>query len=192
MAGVDEAGRGPLAGPVVAAAVVFEPHCSPIPVFDSKALCDSERRALVPIILKHCTEVAIGIVDSGEIDRINILQASFKAMRSALSRVQADALIVDGPHRIPLAVTPQSAVVRADGKSIAVAAASIVAKVLRDDFMSMLDKEYPGYDLAKHKGYATREHFRALDELGPSPVHRMTFLVRWRERARQESLKLAT
>jgi ribonuclease HII len=174
----------------VAAAVVFESHCDPIPVADSKMLSDAERRKLLPVILKHCAAVGVGIVDSEEIDRINILQASFAAMRNALGRIEVDAFIVDGSHKIPQCPLPQAAVVKADSRSISVAAASIIAKVFRDDYMSMLDARYPGYGFAQHKGYATREHFRALDALGPSPVHRSSFLSRWRERSAQESLEL--
>lgn len=190
IAGVDEVGRGPLAGPVVAAAVIFPADCDIVAVRDSKLLDDAQRRRLVPEILKACTAVGIGMVDPADIDRINILQASFLAMRRALARVNADAVIVDGRQTIPECTLPQLARIGGDRKSASVAAASIVAKVIRDDFMVMLDSRHPGYGFASHKGYSAPAHFVALDLLGPCPVHRRSFLVRWRERAAQRELEL--
>jgi ribonuclease HII len=192
VAGVDEVGRGPLAGPVVAAAVILPADCEPLPLADSKLLEDAERRALAPVILRHCLGVGIGMADAAEIDRINILQASFLAMRRALARVNADAIIVDGRHTIPDCDLPQEARIGGDRKSASVAAASIIAKVVRDDFMAALDLRHPGYGFDRHKGYATPEHFDALDLKGPCAEHRQTFLVRWRERAAQQELALAT
>jgi len=191
IAGVDEVGRGPLAGPVVAVAVIFPSDCERLPVTDSKLLDDTQRRRLIPAILRSCTALGIGMADVAEIDRLNILQASFLAMRRALARVDADAVIVDGRQTIPGCDLPQLARIGGDRKSASVAAASIVAKVLRDDFMAMLEAHHPGYGFARHKGYATPTHFAALDLLGPSSVHRQSFLVRWRERAAQREPELS-
>jgi len=185
VAGVDEVGRGPLAGPVLAAAVVLPSTCKLPGVTDSKLLTDARRRELVPVILQQCLAVGIGIVDPEEIDRTNILRASFEAMRRALRLCEPDAAIVDGRHAIPGATLPQQAVVKGDQRSASVAAASIIAKVWRDDIMATLDIQYPGYGFAGHKGYATASHFEALDRLGPCPIHRQTFLRRWRERSAQ-------
>jgi len=189
VAGVDEVGRGPLAGPVVACAVMLQSHVDLPGVTDSKLLSDAARRRLLPKILENAVAFGVGVIDSVEIDRINILQATFAAMRNALAHIECDALIVDGRLSIPGVAHFQMPRPGADFDSLSVAAASIVAKVTRDDLMSELDCEYPGYGFAAHKGYATRAHFEALDRLGPCAVHRQSFLVRWRLRKSQVGLE---
>ncbi|MBI4385822.1 MAG: ribonuclease HII [Elusimicrobia bacterium] len=179
--GVDEVGRGPLAGPVVAAAVLLGPAglealaC----VRDSKALSPSRRLALYGTIRRVARSVGVGYATAEEIDRRNVLQATFLAMRRAVARLGAvipDSLvIVDGNHPIPELPYEQKALARADAFSLAVASASIVAKVLRDRWMGRLDVRHPGYGFSRHKGYGTADHLRALARLGPSPVHRMSF-----------------
>jgi ribonuclease HII len=190
IAGVDEVGRGPLAGPVVAAAVVLKLDAQLPDVTDSKLLDAEQRRALLPQIRKQCDAIGTGLIDPGEIDRINILQATFAAMRRALAATRADCAIVEGRHTVPECHLPQVARVKADRTSLCVAAASIVAKVIRDDIMVYYGRKYPDYCFEQHKGYATRGHFAALDRYGPCAIHRQSFLVRWRERRAQASLKL--
>ncbi|MDE2038701.1 MAG: ribonuclease HII [Elusimicrobia bacterium] len=175
--GVDEAGRGPLAGPVVVAAVLLGPQ--PCPelkgVRDSKVLTAARREALFEPIRRRA-QVAVAWAQPNAIDRLNILAATLWAMRRAVLRLGSTALVlVDGNRRIPELAQPQRTVVGADAKSLAVACASIVAKVARDRWMRSLDRRYPGYGLARHKGYPTREHRRTLFELGPSPSHRLSF-----------------
>lgn len=191
VAGVDEVGRGPLAGPVVAAAVILPATVDLPGITDSKQLTDKQRRTLLPAILQQADAIGVGMVDADRIDRINILQASFEAMLRALARVTPDAVLVDGRHTIPGCKTPQSALVKGDSRSVAIAAASIIAKVWRDDLMTEYDRTYRRYGFARHKGYATASHFAALDEHGPCAIHRQTFLVRWRERKAQGELELA-
>jgi len=190
VAGVDEVGRGPLAGPVVAAAVILPEECDLSGITDSKQLTDRQRRTLLPAILKQATAIGVGIVDADRIDAINILQASFEAMRNALLRVDANCVLVDGRHVIPKCNLLQSALVKGDSRSVAIAAASLVAKVWRDDIMREYDTRYPGYGFAKHKGYATAAHFAALDRMGPCEIHRQSFLERWRERNAQGEMEL--
>jgi len=191
VAGVDEVGRGPLAGPVVACAVVLPADCRLPGVTDSKLLTDAQRRRLAPLIMTEASSFGIGSVDNREIDRVNILQASLEAMRLALGHMNIDAVIVDGRHRIPGLSVHQIAQPKADSASLSVAAASILAKVNRDDMMLEFDRTYPGYGFASHKGYAAARHFEALDELGPCAIHRETFLVKWRERNRQVAMDLS-
>jgi ribonuclease HII len=192
IAGTDEVGRGPLAGPVVACAVVLPAECHLAGVTDSKLLSDAQRRRLAPLIMKEAVAYGMGVVDAAEIDRINILQAAFVAMRLALGHITTDAVIVDGAHRIPGLSVHQVAQPKADSASLSVACASILAKVTRDDMMLEFDGMYPGYGFASHKGYAAARHFEALDELGPCAIHRGTFLVKWRERNRQMAMDLST
>jgi ribonuclease HII len=176
--GVDEAGRGPLAGPVVVAAVLLGPE--PLPelrrVRDSKALLEEEREALFEPILRRARGVAVVAVQPRSIDKLNILAATLLAMRRAVLKLKNPALVVvDGNCPIRGLRQPQMALVDADARSLAVACASVVAKVTRDRLMVRLDKRYPGYGLAQHKGYATRAHRAALRKLGPSPIHRRSF-----------------
>jgi len=190
IAGVDEVGRGPLAGPVVAAAVILPNHFELEGVADSKLLTDQQRRTLLPGILAQAEAIGVGMVHSDEIDAINILQATFAAMRQALADVAADAILVDGRQTIPGIDAEQVARPKADRHSLSVAAASIVAKVIRDDMMADADRQFPGYGFAGHKGYATAEHFVALERQGPCAIHRQSFLAKWRERQAQAVLEL--
>lgn len=176
VAGVDEAGRGPLAGPVVAAAVVFPPGLVVPGVRDSKTLTPARRQLLYDLIRRKALAVGVGVVPSQIIDEQNILQASLMAMRRAVDSlpVVPNYCLVDG-NRLPELPCPAEAVVDGDATCFVIAAASIVAKVYRDRLMAELDRQYPGYGLAAHKGYPTRAHLEAIRRLGPSPVHRQTF-----------------
>ena len=177
MAGVDEAGRGPLAGPVVAAAVVVPDGWSLPGLNDSKKLTPARREALVEAIQSTSLAWAIGEASEEEIDRVNILQATFLAMRRALEglALAPQAVVVDGNRIIPGWAGPQMAVVEGDGKIASIAAASILAKTHRDAGMRELDQKWPGYGFAIHMGYPTPSHLQALDRLGPCPIHRRTF-----------------
>lgn len=184
IAGVDEAGRGPLAGPVVAAAVVFpEAWYSEglPPVFkgltDSKKLTERQRERLYLALSNHPElKWSVAELDSNQIDQLNILKATHKAMNLALGGLnqKIDHVLIDGLP-VPLIEIPQTAIVKGDAKSYSIAAASIFAKVTRDRMMVAYDKEYEGYGFAKHKGYPTKEHLAALERLGPSPIHRLSF-----------------
>lgn len=181
VAGVDEAGRGPLAGPVVAAAVILDPERPVEGLADSKAL-SPQRRAELSASLRECSLAwAIGWADAGEIDTVNILQATMLAMRRAVAALQVAPahVVVDGNrcpdlHGLPFECSVE-AVVRGDALVASVSAASILAKVARDEHMCDLDARYPGYGFAGHKGYPTAAHLAALRRLGPSPVHRLSF-----------------
>lgn len=175
LAGVDEAGRGPLAGPVVAAAVIISP-CAIPSLADSKLLTPQERFEAYRFIQRHALAVGVGIIFHDEIDRINIRQASFAAMRQALEHlvIRPSHVLVDG-FPIPMSEYSQTAVVRGDARSACIAAASIVAKVTRDCMMDALDREFPAYGFRQHKGYGTPEHLDALRRLGPCRIHRTTF-----------------
>jgi len=177
IAGVDEAGRGPLAGPVVAAAVVL-PRGLIIPdLKDSKQLSAKKRKILFGIIKKKALAYAVGIVNSEIIDEINILQATFLAMHNAVVKlkVKPDLCLIDGNREVPGLFCNQKAVVSGDAKSASVAAASILAKVSRDEIMLEYAKVYSVYDFEKHKGYGTRRHIEALRKYGVCPIHRTTF-----------------
>jgi ribonuclease HII len=182
VAGVDEAGRGPLAGPVVAAAVVIDPARRIRGVNDSKVLRPERREELSAVILERAVSVGVGIVDHETIDRINILRATQAAMLQALSRLTVDPeLVITDFVRLGSLGCPQENLVDGDARCASVAAASIVAKVTRDRIMRELDAEYPDYGFARHKGYATPEHLAALDRRGPCPIHRRTFAGVWRQ-----------
>lgn len=174
VAGVDEAGRGPLAGPVVAAAVILSHPVAGIN--DSKQLSESQREALYADL--HAGEHAIGVavIPAVEIDRLGIQGANYSAMARAAAALSpgADYLLIDG-FQVPGLATPQRRIVKGDARSLSIAAASIVAKVTRDRLMLAYDAEYPGYGFARHKGYGTREHLEALERLGPCPIHRRSF-----------------
>jgi ribonuclease HII len=176
IAGVDEVGMGPLAGPVVAAAVVFPAGMEIEGVDDSKALDEETRNVLDQEIRTNASAFAIGIVDVEEIDRINIYHAGIRAMQLALSNlpVPPQHVLVDS-RTIPGLSQPQNSFDKGDGINFSIASASIVAKVYRDRLMTELDSKYPGYGFASHKGYATPEHQRAIRELGPCPIHRRSF-----------------
>ncbi len=177
IAGVDEAGRGPLAGPVYAAAVIL-PEGLEIPgLDDSKKLTPKKREALFDVITEKALSYAVAFADNEEIDRLNILNATFLAMNRAIAglSVTPGISIIDG-NRNGGILTPSVAIVGGDGKSANVAAASILAKVTRDRVMTRLSETYPGYGFEKHKGYGTKEHYAAIRRLGPSEIHRRTFL----------------
>lgn len=175
VAGIDEAGRGPLAGPVVAAAVILDPQALPDGLNDSKKLTPARREELHDIILARA-EVGIGIIDVAVIDRDNILQATYAAMIQAVAALASAPLLalIDG-NRAPKLACPAETIIEGDGKCLSIAAASIVAKVTRDRIMIDLDRQCPGYGFARHKGYGTAEHQEALARLGPSAHHRRSF-----------------
>ncbi|MGI6374260.1 MAG: ribonuclease HII [Patescibacteria group bacterium] len=182
LGGLDEAGRGPLAGPVVAACVVIDSHFkidqSDLKlVTDSKKLSASKREQLFKIIKEKVTAVEIGIATNEEIDQINILQASFLAMRRAVKKlkIQPDYLLVDGNFKVPQLNKSQTAIVHGDAQVFCIAAASIIAKVSRDWLITELAKKYPQYELEKHKGYGTKRHLELIAKYGPSPLHRLSF-----------------
>ena len=176
VAGIDEAGRGPLAGPVVAAAVILPEGCQIEGVNDSKKLTESKRNFLFDLIMEQAVSVGVGLSDSQTVDRINILQATLRAMESAVAELapSPDCLLIDGISRTSLNVY-QKTVKKGDSLSCSIAAASIIAKVTRDRLMEAFDKEYPGYGFAAHKGYGAKTHLEAIRRLGPTPIHRLTF-----------------
>ncbi len=176
VAGIDEAGRGPLAGPVVSAAVILPPNFSIVDVTDSKKLSAKKRALLYDGIYEQAISVGIGIVDAVEIDRINILQASLLAMSMATLNLtpQPDCLLIDGPFRISSHLS-QKPIAKGDTLSVSIAAASIVAKVTRDRLMEKYHEYYPQFEFYKHKGYPTRVHKEAIREFGYCPIHRKTF-----------------
>jgi len=176
-AGVDEAGRGPLAGPVVAAAVIWNYKEVPEYINDSKLLHNKLRRELFDYILTKAVAVSVGWVTPSEIDRINILNASLLAMARAASSLETkpQMLLIDGNRRIPFTKIPQKTIIGGDGKHLAISAASIVAKVSRDNLMTYFDTHYPGYGFSQNSGYPTRKHKEAIRTLGPCPIHRKTF-----------------
>jgi len=182
VAGIDEAGRGPLAGPVVAACVIIGPDFKIEPgdlelVADSKKLSAKKREKIFKAIKEKALAVKIGVIDSKVIDKINILQASFLAMRHALKKIklQPDYILTDGRFKIPKISINQSAIIKGDSTVWVIAAASIIAKVSRDWMMNNLDTEYPNYNFSKHKGYGTSEHLKNIAQFGPCPVHRFSF-----------------
>ena len=176
IAGVDEAGRGPLAGPVFAAAVVFEKGTYIPEINDSKKLSEKKREELFEIIKEKALYYNIVSVDEKEIDKINILAATLKCFNLAVSGLEElpDVALIDGNRCGEMPVEFET-VVKGDAKSMSVAAASILAKVARDRYVTELDKKYPEYNFAKHKGYGTKEHLEAIARFGPCPIHRMTF-----------------
>lgn len=178
--GVDEAGRGPLAGPVCAAAVILPPHLEIPGLTDSKKLTDKKRRELFPVIQEKAIAWGIGWATEKEIDEINILQATFLAMERAMEQlsVKPDLALIDGNRERDFGL-PVKTVVKGDSLSMNIAAASILAKVSRDDYMVKLAEEYPQYQFEVHKGYGTKAHYAALTEHGASPVHRMSFLKKF-------------
>lgn len=176
-AGVDEVGRGCLAGPVVAAAVVLPARVALDGLNDSKKLTPEKRRELYPKILQQAHACAVAWVEVREIEAINILQASLKAMRLALEQlsVPVDYVLIDGRDRIPEVNVQQMPIIGGDGRSVSIAAASIIAKVTRDRLMRLYSRRYPGYFFEDNKGYGTQAHRDALQTLGPCPIHRRTF-----------------
>ena len=175
--GIDEAGRGPLAGPVYAAAVILPMDCVIEGLNDSKKVSEKKREQLFDVILEKAVAYGIGSASAEEIDRINILQATFLAMERAVSAMKrpADWALVDGNRMPPLPI-PGETVVKGDAQCASIAAASILAKVSRDRVLRELDQEYPQYGFAKHKGYGTKAHYEAIKQFGVLPEHRKTFL----------------
>lgn len=178
--GVDEAGRGPLAGPVYAAAVILPPHIEIPGLNDSKKLTDKRRRELMPLIMEQAIAYGIGSATEQEIDEINILQATFLAMERALAQLKgkADFALIDGNREKDFGL-PVMTVVKGDSRSANIAAASILAKVSRDDYMDELAKQYPQYGFEVHKGYGTKAHYEALQTHGHCPAHRLSFLKKF-------------
>lgn len=178
--GIDEAGRGPLAGPVYAAAVILPPDCVIEGLNDSKKLTEARREKLFDVIVEKAVAYGIGSADEKEIDSLNILQATYLAMRRAVEALPApcDYAMVDGNRMPPLPV-PGETIVKGDAKSASIAAASILAKVSRDRVMMQYHEQYPAYGFNAHKGYGTRTHYAALEAYGPCPIHRLTFLKKF-------------
>lgn len=178
--GVDEAGRGPLAGPVCAAAVILPKHLQIPGLTDSKKLTDKKRRELFPIIQEQAIAYGIGLASESEIDEINILQATFLAMRRALDQlsVRPEIALIDGNRETDFGL-PVKTVVKGDSLSANIAAASILAKVTRDNLMVELAEKYPEYGFEIHKGYGTKAHYEALGTYGPCPIHRRSFLKKF-------------
>ncbi|MBR6222637.1 MAG: ribonuclease HII [Lachnospiraceae bacterium] len=175
--GVDEVGRGPLSGPVVAAAVILPRDSKILYLNDSKKLSEAKREELYSIIIEEAVDVQVGIADCKRIDEINILQADYEAMREAIGKLKVRPnILLNDAVTIPDIDIEQVPIIKGDAKSISIAAASIVAKVTRDHMMVEYDKEYPGYGFAKNKGYGTADHIEALKKLGPCPIHRRSFI----------------
>ena len=176
VAGIDEAGRGPLAGPVVAAAVLLPPDLDLPGVNDSKKLSAATRERLFTEIMARAVAVGVGCSQAQEIDRINILQATLQAMEQAVRLLAPtpDYLLIDGISAVPINI-PQKTLKQGDSRSVSIAAASIIAKVTRDRLMVEYDREFPGYGFAAHKGYGCESHMQAIARLGPCPIHRRTF-----------------
>ena len=178
--GVDEAGRGPLAGPVCAAAVILPEHLQIPGLNDSKKLTDKKRRELFPVIQEQAIAYGIGLASEQEIDEINILQATFLAMRRALDQltVRPEIALIDGNRETDFRL-PVKTLVKGDSLSANIAAASVLAKVTRDNIMVELAQQYPEYGFEIHKGYGTKAHYEALRTYGPCPIHRKTFLKKF-------------
>ncbi|WP_312425798.1 ribonuclease HII [Lacrimispora sp.] len=175
--GIDEAGRGPLAGPVVAGAVILPRVCDILFLNDSKKLSEKRREALFEEIQEKASAFAVGVVGADRIDEINILQATYEAMRLAIGKLGAEPeVFLNDAVTIPGITASQVPIVKGDSKSVSIAAASIMAKVTRDHMMEEYDKLFPEYGFAKHKGYGTAAHIHALKEFGPCPIHRRSFI----------------
>jgi ribonuclease HII len=175
--GIDEVGRGPLAGPVVAGAVILPKDCSIMYVNDSKKLSEKKREELYDIIMEQAVSVGLGYVDNNRIDEINILQATYEAMRQAISKLSPSPdILLNDAVTIPDVSIKQIPIIKGDAKSISIASASIVAKVTRDRLMVEYDRQYPGYDFAGNKGYGSAKHIEAIKSLGPTPIHRRSFI----------------
>lgn len=185
LCGVDEAGRGPLAGPVFAAAVILDPDAPIAGLNDSKKLSEKKREALFDVIIERAAAYAVASASVEEIEQYNILQATYLAMSravEAVSRQKTPSLVLVDGNRLPPQITlPCRTLVKGDALSASVAAASILAKVSRDRLLLELDRQHPEYAFAQHKGYGTALHYERLAEFGPSPVHRMSFLKKWLE-----------
>ena len=175
--GIDEAGRGPLAGPVVAGAVILPKDCEILYLNDSKKLSPAKREALYEEIMEKAEAVGVGMASPARIDEINILQATYEAMREAVDNLGVTPeLLLNDAVTIPDVSIPQVPIIKGDAKSVSIAAASIIAKVTRDRLMVQYDEILPGYGFAQHKGYGSKEHIEAIRRLGPTPIHRQTFI----------------
>ena len=178
--GIEEAGRGPLAGPVAAGAAILPKDCQILYLNDSKKLSESRREELFLEIKEKAVAWSVGIVGPERIDEINILQATYEAMRQAISKLDpVPQVLLNDAVTIPGVAIPQVPIIKGDAKSVSIAAASILAKVTRDHMMEEYDKDYPEYGFAKHKGYGTPAHITALKEFGPTPIHRRTFITKF-------------
>lgn len=177
LCGIDEVGRGPLAGPVVAGAVILPKDCEILYLNDSKKLTEKKRELLYDEIMEKAVAAAVGAVSPERIDEINILQATYEAMRIALSKLSVKpGLLLNDAVTIPAVAIPQMPIIKGDAKSISIAAASVIAKVTRDRMMVQYEEVYPGYEFASNKGYGSARHIAALKELGPCPIHRRSFI----------------
>ena len=177
IAGVDEAGRGPLAGPVVAAAVILDPGEEILFINDSKKLSEKKRESLYEEIMTRAVSTGVGIVEAEDIDKINILQATYEAMRRAVASLSPQpGILLNDAVVIPGLSLKQISIIKGDAKSISIGAASIIAKVTRDRIMRQWAEKYPHYHFEKNKGYGTAEHIEAIKEFGPCPLHRRSFL----------------
>ena len=175
--GIDEVGRGPLCGPVVASAVILPKDCQILYLNDSKKLSEKKREELYDVIMEQAIAVGIGMASPQRIDEINILQATYEAMRQAIYGLKVKpAVLLNDAVTIPEMDIPQIPIIKGDAKSVSIAAASIIAKVTRDRMMVEYDRIYPGYDLASNKGYGTKVHMEALKTVGPCEIHRRTFI----------------
>ena len=175
--GIDEVGRGPLAGPVVAGAVILPKDCRILYLNDSKQLSEKKREELYEVIMENAVSTGLGFVSPERIDEINILQATYEAMRQAIEKLDKEpALLLNDAVTIPGVKIRQVSIIKGDAKSISIAAASIIAKVTRDRLMTEYAREYPGYGFEKHKGYGTKDHYEAIQKLGLCRLHRKTFL----------------
>ena len=175
--GIDEVGRGPFAGPVVAGAVILPPDCEILYVNDSKQLSEKMREQLYDEIMEKAVSVAVGYASPQRIDEINILQATYEAMREAVSKLDVTPqILLNDAVTIPQITIPQVPIIKGDAKSISIAAASIVAKVTRDRLMREYDKIMPEYGFASNKGYGSKEHIEAIKKYGPTPIHRRSFI----------------
>lgn len=183
IAGVDEAGRGPLAGPVCAAAVILPENLSIPGLNDSKKLSDKQRRALFPVITEAAVAYGIAFSSEQEVDEINILQATFLAMKRAIEQLQVrpDLLLIDGNRNCDFKI-PSETVIRGDSLSASIAAASVLAKVTRDNYMLEQAVNYPEYGFDIHKGYGTKAHYAAIEKYGHCPLHRISFLKKFYEK----------
>ena len=177
LCGIDEAGRGPLAGPVVAGAVILPGDCEILYLNDSKKLTEKRRELLYDEIMEKAVAVGVGVVGPERIDGINILQATYEAMRMAVANLSVSPdLLLNDAVTIPLVEIPQVPIVKGDAKSVSIAAASVIAKVTRDRMMAEYENLYPGYGFASNKGYGSAKHIAALKEMGPCKIHRRTFI----------------
>ena len=178
--GIDEAGRGPLAGPVVAGAVILPKDCEILYLNDSKKLSAAKREELYDEIMEKAVAAAVGMASPARIDEINILQATYEAMREAISKLAVEpGILLNDAVTIPEMIIPQVPIIKGDAKSASIAAASILAKVTRDRLMVEYDKVMPEYEFAGHKGYGSKEHIEAIKKYGPTPIHRKTFIKKF-------------